>query len=64
MTSSSSDTEHGLPARKLAAAGLGTAETIRAELLADPLPGVVPVPAMVVAFDRMQARGVGCVYAG
>lgn len=54
----------GGAARKLAAAGLGTAETIRAELLAGLLPGVVPVPAMVVAFNRMQERGVSYVYAG
>lgn len=54
----------GGAARKLAAAGLGTVETIRTELLAGLVPGVVPVPAMVVAFNRMQERGVSYVYAG
>ncbi|HEY0970275.1 MAG TPA: hypothetical protein VGE02_04770 [Gemmatimonadales bacterium] len=54
----------GGAARKLASAGLGAADAIRADLLAGLLPGVVTVPAMVVAFDRMQARGISYVYAG
>ncbi len=51
-------------ARKLAAAGFGPAEAIRDELLAGILPGVVRVPAMVIAFGPLQERGVSYVYAG
>lgn len=50
--------------RKLAAAGLGTPDTIRADLLDAVLPGVVVVPAMIVAFTLMHERGVSYVYAG
>ncbi|MGZ8458430.1 MAG: hypothetical protein ACXWZS_16435 [Gemmatirosa sp.] len=50
--------------RTLAAAGLGSPNAIRADLLAGILPGVVRVPAMVIAFSRMQERGVSYVYAG
>lgn len=44
--------------KKLAAAGLGTAEEIRPAILAGLLPGVVVVPAMVVALTQLQERGV------
>lgn len=54
----------GSAAKKLAAAGLGEAEVIRAELRAGVLPGAVLVPAMVIAFNRMQERGVSYVFAG
>lgn len=50
--------------RKLAAAGLGTPDGIRADLLDAVLPGVVVVPAMVVAFTLMHERGVSYLYAG
>lgn len=43
--------------RKLAAAGLGTADEIHAALLAGLLPGVITVPAMVVALTQLQERG-------
>lgn len=51
-------------ARRLAAAGLGSPDAIRDDILANVLPGVVVVPAMVIAFTRMQERGIGYVYAG
>ena len=44
-------------AQKLAAAGLGAAETIRAALLGGLLPGVIAVPAMVVTLTQLQERG-------
>lgn len=44
--------------RKLAAAGLGTAEEIRPAIIAGLLPGVIVVPAMVVALTQLQERGV------
>jgi hypothetical protein len=44
--------------KKLSAAGLGGAEEIRAALLGGLLPGVVTVPAMVVALTQLQERGV------
>lgn len=44
--------------KKLAAAGLGTPEEIRPALLNGLLPGVITVPAMVVAFTQLQERGV------
>lgn len=50
--------------RKLVAAGLGTTEQVRSTLAAGILPGVITVPAMVVAFTQMQERGVAYVYAG
>lgn len=50
--------------RKLAAAGLGAPDDIRAELRSAIVPGVVVVPAMVVAFTLMQERGISYVYAG
>ena len=45
-------------AKKLAAAGLGTAEEIRPALVAGLLPGVIVVPAMVVTLTQLQERGV------
>ena len=51
-------------AKKLAAAGFGSAESIQKDILAGVLSGVVLVPAMVIAFGRMQERGVSYVYAG
>lgn len=42
---------------RLAAGGMGTAEAIRADLLANMLPGVTLVPAMVVAINRAQEHG-------
>ena len=44
--------------KKLAAAGLGTAEEIRPAIIAGLLPGVIVVPAMVVALSQLQERGV------
>jgi intracellular sulfur oxidation DsrE/DsrF family protein len=44
--------------KKLEAAGFGTAGEIRPALLAGLLPGVVVVPAMVVALTQLQERGV------
>ena len=44
--------------KKLAGAGLGTAEEIRPAIMAGLLPGVITVPAMVVAFAQLQERGV------
>jgi len=42
---------------RLAAGGAGTAEAIRADLLANMLPGITLVPAMVVAINRAQEHG-------
>jgi hypothetical protein len=50
--------------KKLAAAGFGTPDQVRTAILGGILPGVVLVPAMVIAFTEMQERGVGYVYAG
>lgn len=50
--------------RKLAAAGLGTPDTILADLRDSVLPGVTVVPAMIVAFTLMHERGVAYVYTG
>ena len=44
--------------KKLAAAGLGTAEEIRPAIMGGLLPGVILVPAMVVALTQLQERGV------
>lgn len=44
--------------KKLAAAGLGTAEEIRPAIMGGLLPGVIVVPAMVVALTQLQERGV------
>jgi intracellular sulfur oxidation DsrE/DsrF family protein len=43
--------------KKLAAAGLGAPDDIRAALLGGLLPGVITVPAMVVALTQLQERG-------
>jgi intracellular sulfur oxidation DsrE/DsrF family protein len=43
--------------KKLSGAGLGGADEIRAALLAGLLPGVITVPAMVVALTQLQERG-------
>ena len=43
--------------RKLVEAGLGSAEEIRPALLHGLLPGVIVVPAMVVALTQLQERG-------
>jgi len=43
--------------QKLAAAGIGTPEAIRAALLGGLLPGVITVPAMVVTFTQLHERG-------
>lgn len=51
-------------AKKFAAAGLGAVDAVRTDILAGLLPGVVLVPAMVIAFSRMQERGIAYVYAG
>jgi intracellular sulfur oxidation DsrE/DsrF family protein len=50
--------------KKLSAAGLGAPEAIRSDILGGLLPGVVLVPAMVIALTRMQERGFSYVYAG
>lgn len=42
---------------KFAAAGFGNADEIRQALLSGILPGVIPVPAMVVALTQLQERG-------
>ena len=42
---------------RLAQGGLGTAEAIRADLVAHLIPGVVIVPAMVIAINKAQERG-------
>ena len=44
--------------KKLAAAGLGTAEEIKPAIVAGLLPNVIVVPAMVVALTQLQERGV------
>jgi intracellular sulfur oxidation DsrE/DsrF family protein len=46
----------------LAKAGLGTPAVIRTELLDNLLPGVVLVPAMVVAINKAQAHGFSYIY--
>lgn len=50
--------------RKLVAAGMGPADEVRASLAGGIVPGVIIVPAMIVAFTQMQERGVAYVYAG
>lgn len=44
--------------KQLASAGLGAAEEIRPALIGGLLPGVIVVPAMVVAFTQLQERGI------
>lgn len=48
--------------QQLASKGLGTPEAIRAELVANTLPGIVLVPAMVVAINRAQEHGFSYMY--
>ncbi len=50
--------------KKLSAAGFGTPESVRTSILGGIVPGVLVVPAMVIAFTEMQERGVGYIYAG
>lgn len=50
--------------RRLASGGAGGPDDIAAALRDGVLPGVVVVPAMVVAFTLMQERGVAYVYMG
>ena len=47
----------GATAARLSGLGLGPVEEVRAALLGDLLPGVIPVPAMVVAVAQLQERG-------
>lgn len=42
----------------------GNAESVRRELLANLLPGVTPVPAMIVAVNRAQEAGLSYAYIG
>lgn len=49
---------------QLSQAGFGTPEAVREELLAGLLPGVVVVPAAVVAMNLAQERGVTYVHTG
>jgi intracellular sulfur oxidation DsrE/DsrF family protein len=44
--------------KKLSAAGLGGSDEIHAALMGGLLPGVITVPAMVVALTQLQERGV------
>lgn len=44
--------------RKLSDAGMGSADEIRAAIVGGLLPGVIVVPAMVVALSQLQERGV------
>jgi intracellular sulfur oxidation DsrE/DsrF family protein len=50
--------------KKLVAAGMGTTEQVRESITHGIIPGVIIVPAMVIAFTEMQQRGVAYVYAG
>ncbi|HWE44196.1 MAG TPA: hypothetical protein VG432_16970 [Gemmatimonadaceae bacterium] len=50
--------------KKLVAAGMGTSEQVHGALVNGIIPGVIKVPAMVVAFTQMQERHVAYVYAG
>lgn len=50
--------------KKLSTAGFGKPEEVRETILHGIIPGVILVPAMVIAFTEMQERGVGYVYAG
>ncbi len=51
-------------AGRLAQAGLGTPEAVRADILAALLPGAQVVPAAVVALSRAQEKGLSYVYSG
>ena len=50
--------------KRLAASGFGSAEEVQRAIEGGLLPGVVLVPAMLVAFTQMQEKGVSYVYAG
>lgn len=50
--------------KKLSAAGFGSPDEVRETILHGIIPGVILVPAMVIAFTEMQERGIGYVYAG
>ena len=50
--------------RRLSAGGFGPAEEVQRIIEGGLLPGVVLVPAMLVAFTQMQEKGVSYVYAG
>jgi intracellular sulfur oxidation DsrE/DsrF family protein len=50
--------------KRLSAGGFGPAEEVQRIIEGGLLPGVVLVPAMLVAFTQMQERGVSYVYAG
>ena len=54
----------GRLSRELASATGASAEQVRDELLAGLLPGVLPVPAMIVAANRAQEGGLTYVYLG
>ena len=43
--------------KKLSAAGLGASDEIHAALMGGLAPGVITVPAMVVALTQLQERG-------
>jgi intracellular sulfur oxidation DsrE/DsrF family protein len=43
---------------QLAGAGMGTAAAIERELRANMVPGVVTVPAMVIAIEKAQSAGI------
>lgn len=49
--------------RELASGG-GNAEAVRAELTSNLLPGVTPVPAMIVAVNRAQEAGLSYAFLG
>jgi intracellular sulfur oxidation DsrE/DsrF family protein len=50
--------------RRLSAAGFGTPEEVQQTIEGSLLPGVVLVPAMLIAVTRMHENGVSYVYAG
>jgi intracellular sulfur oxidation DsrE/DsrF family protein len=50
--------------KRLSAAGFGTPEDVQQAIEGGLLPGVVLVPAMLIAFTQMQERGVSYIYAG
>ena len=50
--------------QKLSSAGLGASDEVRRTILGGLLPGVIVVPAMVVAFTQMQEHRIAYVYMG
>jgi hypothetical protein len=50
--------------KRFSAAGLGAPEEVQRAIEGGLLPGVVLVPAMLIAFTNMEERGVSYVYAG